>query len=614
MKYLAIILALLLLLTGCSSVKTNQDITEEAEEMSEGTEAEKQQSTAPASSSDMFTKRDLDSSYKDAVKIELDGKTAKASSNTVKISDNTVTITEEADYLISGSYKGTIKVEADQKAKPHLVFDSVEVVSGDYAALYITEADKVTVTLVGDNSFESSGSFESRDQNNVDAAVFSKQDLSFNGTGSLRVESTVGHGIVCKDDLVFAGGSYSVYSASHGIDANDSIRITNSAFTVDSGKDAFHCENIEDTSKGFVYIENGSFSLECEGDGISSSAYMLITEGDFDITAGGGSANGTNKSSGGWGGFMGGYYGNSSSEDSESMKGLKSAGELTVNGGNFNINSADDSIHSNTAIEINEGNFELKSGDDGIHAEDSLVINKGNISIKESYEGLEAYEVTIKDGDISVYASDDGINAAGGNDQSGYGGRDNGGFGGPGGFGGMMGDNGGVISIEGGKVYLNAGGDAVDSNGELYIKGGEVITSGPTYGDTSILDFATEGVISGGSFIGCGSVGMDGCFDSTSTQGAMMLSISAEAKTSVILCDSEGNIILEHSPDQAFNCIILSHGDIKKGESYTLTVGTENYEITMNDIIYSQSGGGFGGPGGGFGGPGGGGMPYRPGR
>ena len=77
-----------------------------------------------------------------------------------------------------------------------------------------------------------------------------------------------------------------------------------------------------------------------------------------------------------------------------------------------------------------------------------------------------------------------------------------------------------------------------------------------------------------------------------------MVSVSGEAGTSIILSDSEGNLILDHAPDQAFNCIILSHSDIKQGETYTLTVGTESYDIEMTDIIYSQ-GGGFGGHGGG---------------
>ncbi len=602
MKYFILLLILALTLTGCARSEDNavsggdeQKIIENNDRTEEDGDGKTQTDSDPVDPSDMFTDRDLNTDYSDAVKIELNGTSAKASSKTVKISEGSVTITEEEDYLISGSYEGILRIETDDKAKPHLILDSVSITSKDSAALYITGADKVTVTLKGENTLTSE-SFDNA-EDSCDGAVFSRQDLSFNGEGTLSVSSKNGHGIVCKDDLVLAGGSYTVSSASHGIDANDSVRVKDISLTVDSGKDGIHTENTEDTSKGFVYIESGEINIESEGDGISASAYMHIKDMTLDITAGGGAENGTSQSSGGWGGYMGGYgyYGGNASEDSESMKGLKAAGELILDGGEMTVDSADDAVHSNISVTVNEGSYTLRSGDDGIHADESLVINGGKVSIGESYEGLEAYEVTVKNGDISIYASDDGINAAGGTDQSGYGGRDNGGFGG---FGGMPGDNGGVISIEGGKLYINAAGDGVDSNGELYVKGGDTVVSGPTYGDTSIIDYATEALISGGSFRGTGSVGMEGCFDSTSTQGAMMVSVSGEAGTSIILSDSEGNLILDHTPDQAFNCIILSHSDIRKGETYTLTVGTESYDIEMTDIIYSQ-GGGFGGHGGG---------------
>ncbi len=581
MKYFAVILTMLLLLTACAK---QADTPKTAEPDTE-----------------MFTDSDVDTEYSDTVTIELDGDSAKASSDTVKIADGKLTITEEATYHISGSYNGMIIVNADDKAKPQLVFDSVAINSDTSAALYILEADKVVVTLEGDNTFTNGGSFEAIDDNNIDAAVFSKKDLTFNGTGTLEVDSPVGHGIVCKDDLVFTGGSYTVNSASHGIDANDSIRITDSTFTVDSGKDSLHAENTDDTSLGFIYIESGKFTLSAEGDGISAGAYMQIEDGEFDITSGGGSENASQQTSGSWGGFMGGYYGDTATEDSTSIKGIKAATELTINGGSFKINSADDAAHSNLAITVNGGSFEIKSGDDGFHADETLVINAGTIDITECYEGLEGFEVTVKDGDISIYASDDGINAAGGNDQSGFGGRDNGMFGG---HGGMGMDNGGVITIEGGKLYLNASGDALDSNGELYIKGGDVIVSGPTVGDTAILDFATESIISGGTFVGTGGNMMNECFDSTSTQGVIMINAQGSADTAIILTDSDGNILIDHGTDQSFSCIILSCPEIVEGETYTLTVGTESVDITMTSMVYSQ--GGFGGPGGMPGGPGGG--------
>ena len=153
-------------------------------------------------------------------------------------------LTAETTYIISGTLTdGMLVVNAPEKAKLQIVFDGVSITSATSAALYILEADKVVVTLANgtQNTLQNGGKFEAIDDNNIDGAVFSKQDLTFNGSGSLTVSSPVGHGIVCKDDLVFTGGSYTVNSASHGLDANDSVRITGETnLAIDAGKDGIH--------------------------------------------------------------------------------------------------------------------------------------------------------------------------------------------------------------------------------------------------------------------------------------------------------------------------------------------------------------------------------------
>lgn len=57
-----------------------------------------------------------------------------------------------------------------------------------------------------ENALSNGGEFVAVDDNNIDAALFSKQDLTLNGAGSLTVTSPAGHGVVCKDDLVITAG------------------------------------------------------------------------------------------------------------------------------------------------------------------------------------------------------------------------------------------------------------------------------------------------------------------------------------------------------------------------------------------------------------------------
>ena len=544
--------------------------------------------------SDLFTDRDYDDSYDESgsVHITLSGDSASSDSDAVRISGTTVRITEEATYVISGTLDdGMLVVDASDTAKVQLVFDGVQISSGTSAALYVLEADKVFLTLAEgtENALSNGGEFVAVDDNNIDGALFSKQDLTVNGAGSLTVTSPAGHGIVCKDDLVITGGVYIVYAAGHGIDVNDSIRIADAKLTVDAGKDGIHAENNDDSTLGYVYISDGTLKLEAEGDGISAGSTMQIEGGSFDILSGGGSENGTQSSSDSWGGFMGGRPGTGSpttaadSEDSTSMKGLKAGSGLLVRGGTFTIDAADDSVHSNADITVEGGSFTAATGDDGFHADETLTITDGSIRITESYEGLEGLHVIISGGDIELSATDDGINAAGGVDSSGTGGRGGDTFGSRGQMGGMMSSSSnGSIVISGGSVSITAYGDGIDANGSLAVSGGYITVCGPTQGDTSTLDYDTTAVITGGTFIGTGASGMAQSF-SEKGQGVVAVSVGNQsAGTFITLTDSDGNVLLTCEPALSFAVIILSSADVVSGQTYTVTVGSLSGECTAS--------------------------------
>ncbi len=589
-----VILLVLSLFTACGTKEQNE-IT--ADSTTKGTTTD----INNISSTDMFTERDNRTDYYEstAVAIKLNGTTATASSDSVKISGSKITITEEATYVISGELtEGMLIVNAPDTAKLQLIFNGVNIKSETSAALYILEADKVFLTLADGttNTLVNGGSFTAIDDNNIDGALFSKQDLTMNGTGSLTVTSPVAHGIVCKDDLVITGGKYIVNSASHGLDANDSLRIADADLTIDAGKDAIHCENTDDTSLGFIYMASGNIKAEAEGDGIAASAYIQIEDGTIDLLVGGGSENGEKQSSDNFGGFMGGGRPGGrrpvdtqsttadTEEDSTSMKGLKATGNISISGGKITVNSADDSVNSDKSVTINGGTFSITSGDDAIHAEETLTVTAGDLNISECYEGLEALHIDIRGGNIKLKASDDGLNAAGGTDQSGNtGGRDGmfgGGHGIPGeGRGGMSANSDGSIKISGGTLYINSSGDGLDANGTLEISGGHTTVVGPTQGDTATLDYDTSGIITGGTFIGTGASGMAQTF-SDSKQGVIAVTVGNQsAGTKILLKDKNGNTIIDYTPELNFAVVILSSPDIKSGEKYDITVGSTSGEF-----------------------------------
>lgn len=595
-KILAVLLAFIISLScvGCTRTENGSN----SENISSG--GTSQVSVESLNATEMFSDKDKEVGYDEttATKINLSDNAIECNSDDVKVSEKTATITNEGTYLISGSIlNGQLVIDAEKTDKIQVVLDSVNINCDTSAAIYVKQADKVFITLASgtQNVLSNKSEFVAIDDNNIDSVVFSKDDLTINGSGTLKVNAAFGHGIVSKDDLVITSGTYEIIAASHALSGNDSVRIADGNFTLSSKKDGVQAENTEDTALGFVFIAGGNFEIESEGDGISSSTVVQIEEGKFNISAGGGSKNATTKQEemGGRPNFRGEETSSqtATTTDTVSTKGIKATGNLILNGGNVTIDSADDTLHSNANILIKDGTFALSSGDDGVHADKSVAITEGKLTVLKSYEGIEGQSIDITGGEISVLASDDGLNAAGGNDQSGFGG-------------GMGKDNfasasDSYIKISGGTLKVNASGDGIDSNGSLSVSGGETYVSGPTNSGNGALDYNGEASITGGIFVAVGASGMAQNFGDNSTQGSILVNLSASQSTGkVVLKDSSQKELISFTPEKNYNSVLISCPQIQKGEKYTIEAGTQTTNVEMTNLIYGAGGGMGGGMGG----------------
>ena len=397
---LAFLLTGALVLSGCS--KTNN--SNETSSGSTSTDS----SAQGIDVSNMFSDRDKEIGYdeENSTVIKLSDDSTTCDSDAVQISGNTVTIIDEGTYILSGTLTdGMVIVDAEDTDKVQLVLDGVDITSAESAAIYVREADKVFTTTASDsqNTLTNGGTYTAIDDNNIDAAIFSKSDLTLNGAGFLTITAKAGHGVVSKDDLVLTSRTYQIDAASHGLSGKDSVRIASGSYTIVSGKDGIHAENADDTSLGFVYLADGTFDITSGGDGISAGNWLQADGGVYTVKAGGGSEN-VQKSDGEWQ-FGPGQQTESTDtteEDTVSMKAIKAAGELILKGGKYSLDSADDTIHSNANITISDGEFTLASGDDGIHADSATTISGGTIDITESYEGIEGLSIDITGGETYV--------------------------------------------------------------------------------------------------------------------------------------------------------------------------------------------------------------------
>ena len=490
---------------------------------------------------DMFTKRDLAGTYdeSEAVKITLSGKTATCDSSNVHIEDGVVTIKAAGVYVLSGTLTdGTVVVDAGDDDKVQLVFDGVSITAADYAAIYAKNADKVFVTLTEgtENTLTVSGDYVQTDDNNVDAVIFAKCDLTLGGSGSLTVKDTTGHGIVSKDDLVVTGGTYTIDSQDHCLNGKDSVRIADGTFTLTCDEDGIHAGN-DDQQDGYIYIEGGDIDISVGDDAMHAEGLLIITGGDIDI-----------------------------SKSYEGIEGYK--------------------------ILVTGGDIDVVANDDGFNAArpDSNGQSDGTQSTEDDQRQADSFHRRANDTETNRPELPEKGGRPG----------DSGTPGGPGMGAGMDADYDAYILITGGTININADGDGIDSNGYLGIAGGNVYVLGPSNNGNGALDYGIYATITGGEMVAVGGSGMEQGFGDESTQCSALVNFDEwiDVGETITLTDSNGNKLITYKADKKFDSVLISTSDMKQGEIYTLTAGDQTSTFAMEEVTYSEGASSMQGPGG----------------
>lgn len=523
------------------------------------------------------------------IPITLQGDLISVDGDGATVDGSTVTITAAGTYSLSGSLAdGQIAVDTDDEEVVWLILNGINVHNSTSAALNVIEAEKVVIVLADQTeNYLSDGEtylFADPDEDEPNATLFSKADLTLYGNGSLTVDANYNDGIASKDGLIIASGTTTVNAVDDGIRGKDYLVVKAGNLIVNAQGDGLKSDEEEDATKGYIAIETGVIQITAGGDAITAESDVVIIDGEFVLATGGGS--------------------NSRIAEDLSAKGIKAAVAVAIDGGAFTIDSADDAIHSNAALAINGGAFTLATGDDAIHADATIVINGGDIQIPQSYEGIESAVITINDGNIHLVASDDGVNVAGGNDSSGTnrgprgprGGQDNFTYSGS-----------EYLYLNGGYLMVDAGGDGLDVNGAVEMTGGIVIVNGPTMRMNSALDYDALFKMTGGFVVAAGSSGMAQAPGAVSTQPSVLINFTATqpAGTLIHLQSSDGEALLTFAPTKEYQSVAFSSPALVTGSTYTVyvggtttgaaqdglypegsyTPGTEYTTFTVNDIV-----------------------------
>lgn len=588
-------------LAGCSPVDDSaQDAIEE-------------EAALPADGMDFsYSDRDLDASYDEssATAIALSDEGVSIAGSGASVQDGLTVIESAGTYVVSGSLSdGAIQVAAGEQDKVRLVFDGVDIHCEDGPAVSVLSADTCFITLAdaSSSSLSDGASYtlaEGEDEPN--ATLYSKADLTLNGTGSLAIAGSYRHAVCSKDDLVIAGGSYRLSSAEDALRGKDCVKIADGEFSIDAGGDAVVSTNDEDADRGFVSIDGGSFSLTAGDDGIQAARYVRLAGGTFDMQA------------------------------------------------------ADDAVHSDVDALVGGGTFSIAAGDDAFHAEESIAVQEATVDVSSCYEGIEGAQVYLQGGDVRIVADDDAVNAASPDasqddvaeqeeapgqegavpgregavpgQEGAVSGQDaampdqgeqappsampadgrNGEWSGPDGSGGQgaadagagdlsqgiadrpaqpnadasgaapqadaagggagMGDASCVIEITDGYYVLESGGDTLDSNGSIAFGGGVVLAQSAMGTSDFALDYDIEATVDGGVLIALGGTGMAQSLTSGS-QAFAMANVEGSAGETISVVDANNEVLASFTAQRDFAAAVVSASGMVEGSTYRIVVG-----------------------------------------
>ncbi len=576
----------------------------------------------------VYTAEELNSTYSLKSTITLADNATKSLNNSVLIDDNTITITQAGTYEISGSLSnGQIIVDTSDDAKIQLVLNGVSINNDTSSPIYIKNAkDYAMITLKDGTTNTLTDGVEytlptSEDEEELDATIYSKDDLIINGTGTLKIDANYNDAIKSKDSLYIASGIFKIDSVNDAIYGKDAVTVAGGDFTVTTNGGSSEKEMKTETMGGGM----GGHNFQTNADGtITTPDGQIITPPDFSQMP-----QGEQMQGGRGNGMMAPPDGTQmpqgmtppdreqmqtdttasasvtktksettvttdsteTTTEEENARGIKSKGEIVINGGTFNLDTYDDAINAGTFLEINDGTFNIKTGDDAIKADYLLTVNGGDINITYCYEGIESEKIYLNGGNIDVVSNDDGINAASATSSEGMPMSPMGG--------GQLADpeTDPMIYFNGANVKVVSSGDSVDSNGGIEINKGTLEVHGVNNGGELAVDFDKSCVVTGGTFLVLGGIGN---VSTTSTQNVITTSLTTNiAKGDTVkIYNASGEVLAETVAEKDTNAITFSSDEIVKGQTYTIVSGSNKTTVTASStstVTGSSSSMGMGG-------------------
>ena len=484
----------------------------------------------------VYEEEDLDAGWseEESVVITCDGTEVVMEDSGVEETGNAaaesgiIRITAAGTYILRGTYNGQIQVDAGKDDLVRLVMDGFNISNESTSPIYGKQSGKIVLILAdGTENTVTDGTgyvFESADEDEPDAAIFSKDDLTINGQGTLTVEGNYSNAIRTKDNLKVISGTFNITAVKDGLKGKDSVSIKDGIMQIKTGQDGIKSSNEKDSEQGYVVIEGGTITIQAGDDGIHAETWLTISGGNIDIR-----------------------------ESYEGLEGLK----VDINGGTIKIRSTDDGINA--------------AGGDG--GTGQARAESGQARAESGQARAESGQDQAEPGQEQTgrQRADMGkaLDKMGDEHQK------------------MQNNPEAYVRITGGTIEVDAMADGIDSNGNLYVEGGTIYINGPVSDGDGALDYNGTAVINNGIFVAAGSSGMMQGFSEESGQDVLIAYYSErqEAGTSVILTDESGRELLNFTPEKEFSCILISMPDLEQGKTYRLSTADASEEVVLDGVV-----------------------------
>ena len=349
-------IALSFAIVGCSNTKTTNNETTVQESIS-ATETSNKSAVKTSDNTVIgsYSEDDLNTSYSETdTKIELSNGSANITGDGAIFEDGNVKITKAGTYVISGEFDGQIVTDVKDEDVVHIVLNGVNIKNTKSAAINGATGKKIVITLAEGtvNTLSNTSNYEYADgEDEPDAALFVKNNLTINGSGSLNIDSNYKAAIKAKDNLIILGGKINIDSVGKAIKGKDSVS-----------------------------IENADITINAEDDGITTDGAMVINSGNINITKAG-----------------------------EGLEGVT----IDINGGNIDIVASDDGINARGLIDDSATDAQKEAYGEENQADTYLRITGGVVKVNASADGIDSNgQVYIDGGIVNISGATSGPDVA----------------------------------------------------------------------------------------------------------------------------------------------------------------------------------------------------------